>query len=202
MLLSNKVTLIRIFLSPLFFIIYVLPSFLSRVLPNSPLAGRAGWTVPVLWILFIGAAITDMLDGMIARKRNEESDFGRLFDPIADTLMQITCFLCYVIDGIFPALLYLLVLYREFGILFVRNLMMKKGIAMGARMGGKLKTVAYILAGGVALVAVSMRRLGFLDFLYPQVTTGALVIFIIAVILAVISFFDYVSVYRNTGTGQ
>jgi len=193
MLLSNKVTLIRIILAPLFFVVYRLPSFFPSLFPNG-----SGWTVPVLWLIFIGAQITDMLDGMIARKRNETSDFGKLFDPFADTLMQITCFLCFVLDGIFPAALYLLVLYREFGILLVRNMMMKKGIAMGARLGGKIKTVAYILAGGTALAAVSIKRLEMFEFLYPWFKNASLVIFIIAVIFALLSFFDYVAVYRRS----
>ena len=193
MLLSNKLTLLRIILAPVFFTVYMLPHFFPALFPN----GNA-WTVPVLWVIFIGAEITDMFDGMVARKRNETSDFGRLFDPFADTLMQISCFLCFVLDGIFPAFLFLLVLYREFGILLVRNMMMKKGIAMGARIGGKIKTVTYIAAGAAALIAVSIERLGLFEFMYPWFKTGSLVIFIISVIFAVISFFDYVSVYRKT----
>jgi len=192
MLLANKITLIRIILAPLFFVVYMLPSFFPSLFPG-------GWTVPVLWLVFIGAEITDMLDGMVARKRNEISDFGKLFDPFADTLMQLTCFLCFVLDGIFPALLYLLVLYREFGILLIRNMMMKKGVAMGARLGGKIKTVAYILAGGAALAAVSIERLGVFEFLYPWFKIGSVVIFIISVIFSLLSFFDYVSVYRKMG---
>jgi CDP-diacylglycerol--glycerol-3-phosphate 3-phosphatidyltransferase len=192
MTLADKLTFIRVILAPVFFIVYLLPSFFPAWFP-----GGSGWTVPLLWVIFIGCEITDMLDGMAARKRNETSDFGRLFDPFADTLMQITCFLCYVIDGIFPAVLFLLILYREFGILFIRNLMLKKGIAMGARLGGKIKTVTYIIAGAAALLTVSLKRLAIFDFLFPYFKTGALVIFLLSVILSLVSFFDYVSVYRK-----
>jgi len=195
MLLANRVTLIRIILAPLFFVVYMLPSFFPSLFPGC-------WTVPVLWLIFIAAQITDMLDGMIARKRNETSDFGKLFDPFADTLMQISCFLCFVLDGIFPAALYLLVLYREFGILLLRNMMMKKGVAMGARLGGKIKTVTYILAGGAALAAVSLARLAVFEFLYPWFKIGSLIIFIIAVVFSLLSFFDYVAVYRKMGSRE
>jgi CDP-diacylglycerol--glycerol-3-phosphate 3-phosphatidyltransferase len=199
MLLANRITLLRIFLSPLFFIVYMFPSFYSSVFPEGAgFPGSPDWTAPVLWLIFIGSAISDMLDGMVARRRNETSDFGKLFDPFADTLMQITCFLCFVLEGIFPAILFVLVLYREFGILLLRNMMMKKGVAMGARIGGKIKTVTYILAAGAALAAVSIQRLGILDFLFPWFKTGALVIFIISVVFSLFSFFDYVSVYRKT----
>jgi len=193
MFLADKITFSRILMAPVFFVIYMLPNFFPSLFPNG-----TGWTVPVLWVVFVGSELTDMFDGMVARKRNQTSDFGKLFDPFADTLMQITCFLCFVLDGIFPAFLYLLVLYREFNILLIRNMMMRKGIAMGARLGGKIKTVTYILAGGAALVAISIQRLEIFEFLFPWFKIGALVIFIISIIFSWISFFDYVRVYRKT----
>jgi CDP-diacylglycerol--glycerol-3-phosphate 3-phosphatidyltransferase len=193
MSLANKLTVSRIVLAPVFFIVY----FLTDYVPSLSAYGSA-WTVPVLWIIAIVSEVTDMLDGIAARKRGETSDFGKFFDPFADTLMQITCFLCFVIDRIFPAILYLLVIYREFSILLIRILMMKKGVAMGARLGGKVKTVTYITAGGVALLTVSFQRLAILEHLIPYFKIGALVIFIISIIFSFTSFFDYLSVYRGT----
>ena len=108
MTLANTLTFLRVALSPLFFIIYLLPHFFPAWFPHPQ---SAAWTIPVLWVIFVVAEITDMLDGMAARKRGEVSDFGKLFDPFADTLMQITCFLCFVLDGIFPAALFLLALF-------------------------------------------------------------------------------------------
>lgn len=192
MTLANKITSVRLILAPLFFVVYLLPQFSSKLFESLTL-----WTVPVLWIIFIVSEITDFLDGMAARKRGEVSDIGKLYDPFADTLTQLTYFFCFVIDGILPALLFLLVLYREFGILFIRNLMLRKGIAMGARMGGKIKTVTYILAGACALLASSVRRLGLDNSLYRITSITACVIFLISVILAAYSFLDYVSVYRK-----
>ena len=193
MTLATKLTFVRVVLSPVFFIIYLLPVFFPRWFPGPR---SAAWTAPVLWIIFIVSELTDMFDGMAARRRSEVSDFGKLFDPFADTLMQITCFLCFVIDGVFSAVLFLLVIYREFGILFIRNLMLQKGVAMGARLGGKIKTVAYIISGGAALLAVGLRRLGLFESLYPWIRTAARVMFLIAVILSLLSFFDYLAVYR------
>ena len=160
MTLADKVTSARLILAPVFFVVYLLPRFFPSIFAVLPppdgenvLFIGALWTVPVLWILFIVSEITDMLDGMIARKQGEVSDFGKLFDPFADTLTQLTYFFCFVIDGILPSFLFLAVLYREFSILFIRNLMLKKGIALGARMGGKIKTVTYVLSGALALLA-------------------------------------------------
>jgi len=194
MSLANKLTFFRVILAPVFFIVYLLPRFFPSLFVNGAI-----WTVPALWFIFIVSEITDLLDGMAARKLNETSDFGKLFDPFADTLMQITCFLCFVIDGIFPAILFLLVIYREFGILFIRNLMLKKGATLGARMSGKIKTVSYIIAAGAALLAVSFQRLEIFESLFPLLKTGAVVVFFISVIISIVSFIDYILVYKKTG---
>ncbi|GHT71599.1 CDP-diacylglycerol--glycerol-3-phosphate 3-phosphatidyltransferase [Spirochaetia bacterium] len=185
MTLADKITASRLFLAPCFFVVYLLP-------------GAAQWTVPVLWALFLVSEISDMIDGKVARSRKEVSDFGKLFDPFADTLVQITYFLVFVIDGIFPAALFLVVLYREFSILFIRNLMLKKGIAMGARMGGKIKTVTYIAAGAIALLAASLRRLGIEGPYFDIFRIAALVVFCISTVIALVSFADYLGIYRKT----
>ncbi|MDR0494122.1 MAG: CDP-diacylglycerol--glycerol-3-phosphate 3-phosphatidyltransferase [Treponema sp.] len=185
--LANKLTLLRVILAPLFFTVYFLPMRLM---------GGAVWTVALLWLIFIAAEFTDMFDGMAARRLNQGSDFGKLFDPFADTIMQITCFLCFSIDKIIPAALFVVVFYREFGILFIRNLMLRKGVVMGARRGGKMKTITYITAASIALLYSSLRRLAIAESLQPVVKITVIAVFGISVLFSVLSFFDYVSVYR------
>jgi CDP-diacylglycerol--glycerol-3-phosphate 3-phosphatidyltransferase len=203
MTLADKFTSTRLVIAPVFFGVFFLPLFFPSFFQNA--APRAGffssaiaWTVPVLWILFAVSEITDMLDGIIARKRGEVSDFGKFFDPFADTVTQVTFFLCFVIEGIFPAFLFLIVLYREFGILFVRNLMLRKGVAMGAQMSGKIKTVTYIIAGALALIASSITRLGKCQEFYQLFSFTARIAFVISVAIAVFSFFEYVLAYKKT----
>uniref|UniRef100_A0A7C3E554 CDP-diacylglycerol--glycerol-3-phosphate 3-phosphatidyltransferase n=1 Tax=Gracilinema caldarium TaxID=215591 RepID=A0A7C3E554_9SPIR len=186
---ADKITSIRLILAPIFFIVYFLPLWF-------PALGSV-WSVPVLWVIFIIAELTDLFDGLVARSRNEVSDFGKLFDPFSDTLVRITYFLCFVVDGILPAILLMIVLYREFGILFLRTLMMKLGIAMGARSGGKIKAVTYMIAGVLALIASSMQRLSFGDSLFTIVKVAAIVVFAISVIISLSSFADYYRVYKN-----
>ena len=204
MTIADKVTTSRLIFAPAFFVVYFLPRFFPSAFAVTPSPAEANscfmgalWTVPVLWFLFVGSEITDMLDGMIARKRGEVNDFGKLYDPFADTLTQLAFFLCFVVDGILSPFLFLLVLYREFGILFVRNLMLKKGVAMGARLGGKIKTIAYILAGALALLAYSAGRLGAGAGLYRWLRIAANSVFAVSIIIAIVSFLDYVSVYRK-----
>jgi CDP-diacylglycerol--glycerol-3-phosphate 3-phosphatidyltransferase len=196
MTLADKVTASRLVLAPLFFIIYLLP-----VIFPFWFSGNPPWTVPILWVLFIIAELSDMIDGQVARRRKEVSDFGKFFDPFADTLAQLTFFLCFVIDGILPVLLYLVVLYREFGILFVRNLMLKKGLVMGARMSGKIKTVTYILAGIISLAASTARRLALDASLFAILRIAGTIVFALSVLMALLSFADYISVYRRSGKG-
>jgi CDP-diacylglycerol--glycerol-3-phosphate 3-phosphatidyltransferase len=188
---------VRIVLCPLFFIVYFLPSWIE------PLTGRVGaviderWTVPVLWLFFLCGELSDLFDGRIARARGEVSDFGKLYDPFADTLSRIGYFLCFTADGIFPPILLLIVIYREWSQEFLRILMMKKGVAMGARWGGKIKAVLYMLAGGFALLSVSFARLGFAGPVRGLEIT-ANVVYIVSIVAALVSFADYVRLYRRT----
>jgi len=184
MTLADKITSLRLIFAPLFVIVYLLPwGLLSPAL-----------VVGLLWFIFVLSELTDMIDGQIARRFKVESDFGKLFDPFADTLTQLSYFLCFVQEEIFPSILYLLVIYREFSILFIRNLMLRKGITMGARKAGKIKTVTYIVSGALALLALSLDRL---DIPLPAARTAALIAFCISLVFSIYSFIDYLEVYRK-----
>ena len=191
--LANRLSLLRVILAPLFFVVYLLS---TQFITNAVLA------VALLWSIFFVSEITDMLDGMAARHLKQTTDFGKLIDPFADTLMQITCFLCFVIDGIIPAALFLVVLYREFGILFIRNLMLKKGIALGARTSGKIKTITYIAAASLILFYIGLCRLGLFESLQPGLRIAAVGVFCVSVLFSVLSFFDYILVYRACGKSE
>jgi CDP-diacylglycerol--glycerol-3-phosphate 3-phosphatidyltransferase len=203
MTLADKISSLRLVLAPFFFVVYLLPQWFPA---QSGVLAPA--TIPVLWALFIISEISDLLDGKIARSRGEVSDFGKLYDPFADTLVRITYFLCFVLDGILPAVLLAVVIYREFGILFLRLQMMKKGIAMGARWGGKIKAVSYMIAGAFALLAASALRLGLDRFFSLPVSLffcfrlAARIVFTLSVLIAVLSFLDYMAVYRKSGEHQ
>ncbi|MDR3146453.1 MAG: CDP-alcohol phosphatidyltransferase family protein [Treponema sp.] len=186
MTLADKITSIRLILAPVFFIVYMFFPAANGVL-----------IMTVLWVLFIASELTDLIDGRVARRRKEVSDFGKLFDPFADVLVRITYFLCFVIEGVLPVVPLLIVLYREFGILFVRILMMRKGIALGARMGGKIKAVAYTATGALALLAVSVKRLALGEGLFSGLRLAGIVLFIGSALIALLSFADYVAVLRR-----
>ncbi|HWR11894.1 MAG TPA: CDP-diacylglycerol--glycerol-3-phosphate 3-phosphatidyltransferase [Rectinemataceae bacterium] len=182
---ADKVTLSRIILAPLFFILYRYP-----LLPSLP-------TIILLWILFGLMEISDFVDGKIARASNEVSNFGKLFDPFADVLARITYFICFAFSGVMPLWVFLIILYREYSISFLRMMLSSKGIAMGARPGGKLKAGLYMTSGMLALFLVSFERLSILAKLIPALKIIVLAAFIGAGLLSILSFIDYLIQYRK-----
>jgi CDP-diacylglycerol--glycerol-3-phosphate 3-phosphatidyltransferase len=151
--------------------------------------------VPALWVLLIVIELTDLFDGMAARKLKIVSGFGKLFDPFTDVLARITYFICFAWVGIMPLWILLIIIYREFGINFLRMLLVERGIAMGARSGGKLKAVVYMVAGLASLLLWSLLQFS-VDV--PK-ALGMLVtlIYVLAAILSVSSFLDYVNQFRK-----
>jgi CDP-diacylglycerol--glycerol-3-phosphate 3-phosphatidyltransferase len=183
MKLANAFTTSRIILAPFFFLIFFFPEWTG---------GGTRLTVFVLVPLFIFMEYTDYLDGYYARKQNQVSDFGKLFDPFADVLANLTVWFSFVLAGYLPAVLFVIVLYREMGIMFLRMLASRKGVAIAARKGGKLKTVLYIVASGFSLAVESALRLGIhlghTESVLRMINTG---LYLIAVIVSVASFIDY-----------
>jgi len=182
---ADKVTLSRIVLAPLFFILYsysILPPIL---------------TVALLWLLFVVIEASDFVDGKIARSSNEVSDFGKLFDPFADVLARLTYFSCFAFSGIMPLWIFIIILYREFSINFLRMMLAFKGIAMGARPGGKLKAGLYMVSGTLALLEASLERLAIFTSLLPALKIIVFIVFCIAGVLSVISFIDYLVQFKR-----
>ena len=180
MKIADIFTLIRIVLAPVFLIIYFIPEWFGF------------GNVISVWILLpliIFAEFTDFLDGYFARKTNQVSDFGKLFDPFADVFLHLTVFFCYTISGYISPFIMLLFAYREFGMLFVRLLAAKKGVAIGARKGGKFKTVLYVVAGFFSLFLECAKRLGF--NLPENLMYIGYIFYIMGLIASYVSFVDY-----------
>src|SRR5574344_3117566 len=187
---SNKFTFTRIILSPVFFIIYFLPVWMHSPAGSTLSIALMCIAIPLLTFM----EFTDYLDGHFARKHNEVSDFGKMFDPFADVIVHLTTFACFMLSGYLPPVIFILVVYREFSMNFLRMVAAKKGTAIGARKGGKLKTVFYVVSGFVSLVQEALVRSGLsvawnIDMdVFREV---GLVFYIVCVILAYVSFVDY-----------
>lgn len=189
MKLSNALSASRIILAPLFFIIFYLPHWFNV---NEQLV------VLILIPLFILLEITDYFDGKVARHTNSVSDFGKHFDPFCDALANLTIMFCFASENFFPPVLYIVILYREFSITFLRMLASQHSFAIPAKMGGKVKTTLYIFSAGFSLLIKLLESFHLISTELSQLLRIANVLcYAAAITLAVITFFDYVVEYRK-----
>ena len=86
-----------------------------------------------------------MLDGVIARKNNEITDLGKIFDPFSDCFMHLSFFACFTYLKLIPLWCFIIILERELLINFIRMLLCKVDIVLSANIFGKIKTVSYAL---------------------------------------------------------
>lgn len=150
--LPNKLTISRLAMAPLFFIAFNLPVWTG---------GRfAAASTALMLVLYAATELSDLLDGMIARSRNLVTDLGKVLDPFADTISRLTYFACFAGVGIMPSWTFVLILWREFSIVFVRMLMMGQGRAVAANIWGKSKAVLYAISGLAGIAHVVVSRLG------------------------------------------
>ncbi len=110
-------------------------------------------------LLLIFAQVSDYLDGYIARSRNLVTNFGKLFDPLADCVFFVTLFGCFAIQGYMPKWMFLIILFRELMITtFLRPYFSYKKIVLSAKMSGKIKTVAQGLAATIILIFIIIEH--------------------------------------------
>ena len=127
---ASKITLIRVAMIPA----YMVTMYLS--------GGRAGAWMLVSLAIFIVASLTDFIDGYIARKYKQVSDFGKFLDPLADKLLTIAC-MCMLCEwGMMPAWALMIVLTREFAVTGLRLVAVQNGTVIAAGWSGKVKTAS------------------------------------------------------------
>ena len=149
--LANKLTIFRIILVP---VIVIIP-FLNI---ESDL-----WGIPITYLIidaiFIIAALTDKLDGYIARSRNQITTFGKFLDPIADKILVLAAMMLLVEFGKLPAWIPIIVVTREFVVSGYRLIAVeKKGKVIAANFWGKLKTVTQMIA--IVLAFIDINKFG------------------------------------------
>ena len=133
MTLASKITLIRVAFIPLYMVCMYL-----------------GGGVPGLWMwiglaVFILASVTDFVDGQIARRFNQVSDFGKCLDPLADKLLTIAAMVMFCEWGMMPGWALMLVLTREFAVTGLRLVAVGKGKVIAAGWSGKVKTASTMI---------------------------------------------------------
>lgn len=140
---ANQITLIRLGMA------FVLPFFLLSHLPYGKTAGLA---------IFIGAALTDYMDGVIARRNGMITVFGKLMDPLADKVLICSAFICFAAQNqIVPAWIVVIIMAREFMVTGIRLLAANQGVAIEAGRWGKHKTLWQIIVIIVIITGEAIR---------------------------------------------
>ena len=133
MTLASKITLVRVAFIPA----YMVLMYLSGGQPNWYLWSALG--------VFILASLTDFVDGQIARRCHQVSDFGKFLDPLADKLLTIAAMTMFCEWGSFPAWALMIVLTREFAVTGLRLVAVGKGNVIAAGWSGKVKTASTMI---------------------------------------------------------
>ena len=130
---ASKITLIRVAFIPVFMIFMYLAG------------GEPGLWMLISLGLFMIASLTDYIDGHIARKYNQVSDFGKFLDPLADKLLVIAAMTMFCEWDMMPAWALMIVLTREFAVTGLRLVAVGKGKVIAAGWSGKVKTASTMI---------------------------------------------------------
>lgn len=203
--LPNAITVGRIVLAPIVLLLLFVPTFTARF---------------AAWILFLIAAFSDLWDGYLARKHGWISDFGKLWDPIADKLLLLCTFVPFYLlsrgapyataipfFGELPLWILLVVLGRELLVTVIRSLAARRGTVIPAGREGKLKATFQNIFIGTTIFWFALRTAAQADgwqgdfWSFWQTFHGAvlLVTLAIAVVLTVYSMVVYLWQWRRAG---
>ena len=191
--LPNKITVVRICLVPIFMIVLYLPIEYANL---------------IACFVFVIAALTDSLDGHIARSRNLVTNFGKFLDPLADKLLVAAALIALVGKDMIPSWFVTVIIAREFMVTGIRLLANGEGRVIAASIWGKIKTITQIIAISLLLIDTyklpandtDLFMIGKLQNLFVTFSTSPInsvigilstVMIIIAVIITVLSGVDY-----------
>ena len=153
--LPNRLTIFRIILVPVIIAVYLFPYAQYGI--EIPIYTVGNVRISLLNIIVLGiyviAALTDAIDGHIARKKNLITTFGKFAHPIADKLLTTTMFLLFVSRNIIPVVPVILMVGRDIVVDGCRMIAANNGKVVAAGMMGKIKTVAQMVT--IALILLN-----------------------------------------------
>lgn len=141
--LANKLTLLRIVLIPFFIVCFYIPNLVFNTIDLNHY--QIPYAYIIALVIFLIAAITDFIDGYIARKYNMITDFGKFMDPLADKLLVTAALLMLLEHTLVSGWVVFIILAREFIVTGFRMLAASKGIVIAAGWLGKIKTVVQFI---------------------------------------------------------
>lgn len=179
-MLPNLMTGARIVISPFFAYFFINGN-----------SGHVGW----LWISLAALLLielSDALDGLIARRTKQVTDFGKFFDPMADSLSRLTIFSSFLVADIIPLWMFLIFLYRDTLVAGIRYLCIKENVVVPASSSGKLKAIFQAI-GSFAVLFISFAHAYNLSFV-PKAIAGmhpGFVVMLFPTAITVYSLYDY-----------
>lgn len=156
---ASKITLVRVAMIPVFMVFMYLSG------------GQPGLWMWLALGVFILASLTDYVDGQIARKCNQVSDFGKFLDPLADKLLTIAAMTMFCEWGSFPAWALMIVLTREFAVTGLRLVAVGNGTVIAAGWSGKVKTASTMIGLCVMMAFPTVAILNIIVIAVIVVTT-------------------------------
>ncbi len=184
---ANYITFIRILISPLFMLVYIYPASFGIQEMHLPY---------ILLFLLSISELSDALDGYFARKYNQISEFGKIFDPMADSIARISVFLTFTHPPVsLPLPLIFIFLYRDSITSTLRTICALKGFALAARTSGKIKAIIQAIASFVILFLMIFHSMGTLS--QEGLHSYSTWIVFAAALYAILSAFDYIYFNRH-----
>ncbi len=180
--LANKLTILRMFLVPVFLVFMAV-----KGIPYGSI---------IATLVFILASLTDKLDGYIARSRNQITNFGKFMDPLADKLLVTAALVSLVELQLLPAWAAMVIIAREFAVSGLRTVAASEGTVIAASNWGKAKTVIQIVAIILLLIKANITTIpidglsntGFLNDFFRVAPNFVM---LLAVLITIISGVDY-----------
>jgi len=174
--LPNMITILRIGVIPVLFLLLYAPGPVMSL---------------VITVLFIAAALTDLLAGYIARRYKIVTTMGKFLDPIADKLIVNTAMILMIPIGRIPAWIVAVIIIRDFAVDGIRNIASSEGMVIQASALGKRKTLCQIFAVSALMIHY--------PFIGADAHAVGMVILYIALILTITSGLDYFLKFYRTG---
>ncbi|MES2345076.1 MAG: CDP-alcohol phosphatidyltransferase family protein [Chlamydiota bacterium] len=182
-----SLTLTRVALSPLFLVVYLYHQEM----------GISLFVLPYfLMFLVIICELSDLFDGILARKKNQVTDLGKILDPMADSIFRLSVFMTFT-QGLIklPILLVLVFFYRDSIISTLRTVCALRGVALAARFSGKVKAVVQAATAILILLLMIPYSLGLVNLALLREVSFYTVL--VTAVYTVISGIEYVYANRS-----
>lgn len=190
--LPNKITMVRIFLAVILLVLLIFPFNLCGIeFPTYQVFGSITISLQyiIAGVIFLVAAMSDFVDGNLARKHNLVTDFGKVMDAIADKVLVNGVLIVLACNGLINVAIPVIIITRDIFVDSIKMVAGSKGKAVGASILGKLKTICMM----TGLTLVFFYNLPF-ELLNIDVANGLLYV---ATVLSIISGIQYYQVNKE-----